>query len=317
MAGVVASAAPCEGSGISWRPKVVIDEAVSSARAPRGVYGPIGCFVAETLVHTKQGLVPIDQIKVGDWVLSQPEAAGARSYKPVANTFRFEAKQVYVVKWYTAAALAAARQANPTVPLQEFHATVVTGNHPFWVKGRGWTEADHLANHNELELADGHAALVSTIDKVYRTTLDNVGWVRGRGIDDDYGRLLDLRGGRIDLGQDRVLNEGVDWWDGDQWFQPAVYNLEVDDNHTYYVDTLGVWVHNTDCGGDVGNASAARQQRRRLARHPASELYVGARSEGGIARSSTLKLRSTRAIMSGNREYGCMTRACVHPRIRQ
>lgn len=33
----------------------------------------VGCFIAGTLVHTKDGLKPIEQIKVGDWVLSRPE----------------------------------------------------------------------------------------------------------------------------------------------------------------------------------------------------------------------------------------------------
>ena len=32
----------------------------------------VGCFVAGTLVHTKDGLKPIEQIKIGDWVLSRP-----------------------------------------------------------------------------------------------------------------------------------------------------------------------------------------------------------------------------------------------------
>lgn len=29
--------------------------------------------MAGTLVHTKEGLKPIEQLKVGDWVLSRPE----------------------------------------------------------------------------------------------------------------------------------------------------------------------------------------------------------------------------------------------------
>ena len=33
-------------------------------------------FVAGTLVHTDKGLVPIQEIKVGDWVLSRPELGG-------------------------------------------------------------------------------------------------------------------------------------------------------------------------------------------------------------------------------------------------
>ena len=37
---------------------------------PRPVEAKNGCFVAGTLVHTKDGLVQIEQIKVGDWVLS-------------------------------------------------------------------------------------------------------------------------------------------------------------------------------------------------------------------------------------------------------
>jgi hypothetical protein len=28
-----------------------------------------------------------------------------------------------------------------------------------------------------------------------------------------------------------------------------VYNLEVEDFHTYYVGEHGIWVHNTNCGG--------------------------------------------------------------------
>ena len=55
-----------------------------------------GCFVAGTLVHTRDGLVPIEKIRVGDWVLSQPEMKGEQAYKRVTNTFVFDDKDVSV-----------------------------------------------------------------------------------------------------------------------------------------------------------------------------------------------------------------------------
>lgn len=43
-------------------------------------------FAAGTPVHTEQGLVPIEKIRVGAHVLSQPEQGGERDYRPVINT---------------------------------------------------------------------------------------------------------------------------------------------------------------------------------------------------------------------------------------
>jgi hypothetical protein len=43
-------------------------------------------FVAGTLVHTDKGLVPIEQLKVGDMVLSKHESGeGEQAYKPVVR----------------------------------------------------------------------------------------------------------------------------------------------------------------------------------------------------------------------------------------
>jgi len=52
------------------------------------------CFVAGTLVHTSEGQKPIEQIKVGDSVLSYDERTGKTEYKPVLATFSHEAKEV-------------------------------------------------------------------------------------------------------------------------------------------------------------------------------------------------------------------------------
>jgi Pretoxin HINT domain len=45
------------------------------------------CFVAGTLIHTIDGLKPIEQIKVGDKVLSYDEKTKQLEYKTVVITF--------------------------------------------------------------------------------------------------------------------------------------------------------------------------------------------------------------------------------------
>ncbi|MCL2076530.1 MAG: Hint domain-containing protein [Betaproteobacteria bacterium] len=54
--------------------KRIIADAKAQAGKTRAQIDVTGCFIAGTLVHTREGLVPIEQIKVGDWVLSKPES---------------------------------------------------------------------------------------------------------------------------------------------------------------------------------------------------------------------------------------------------
>ncbi len=46
------------------------------------------CFLAGTLIHTDRGIVPIEEIKSGDTVLSYNEANGALEYREVVRLFR-------------------------------------------------------------------------------------------------------------------------------------------------------------------------------------------------------------------------------------
>ena len=48
--------------------------------------GETGCFTAEQLVHTEQGVIPISEIKVGDKVLSYNLKTKVNEYKTVTNT---------------------------------------------------------------------------------------------------------------------------------------------------------------------------------------------------------------------------------------
>lgn len=56
-------------------------------------------FVAGTLVHTDKGLVPIQNLKVGDLVLSKNEFDGTKSFKPVENIFRYEQEEIFVLRF--------------------------------------------------------------------------------------------------------------------------------------------------------------------------------------------------------------------------
>ena len=60
-----------------------------------------GCFVAGTLVHTSTGLVPIEQVRVGDRVLSQPESQGERAYRRVIGTVVHQDHEVTLVQYFT------------------------------------------------------------------------------------------------------------------------------------------------------------------------------------------------------------------------
>lgn len=60
----------------------------------------MGCFMKGTLVETEEGWTPIDELKVGDFVMSRPEnGIGEAVPKRVVNTFRYEDKEVVMLKF--------------------------------------------------------------------------------------------------------------------------------------------------------------------------------------------------------------------------
>ncbi|HEY6094215.1 MAG TPA: polymorphic toxin-type HINT domain-containing protein [Gallionellaceae bacterium] len=101
-----------------------------------GRHGPAfsyGCFVAGTLVHAKEGLKPIEEIRVGDWVLSYPEHQSRPkrlreeheyTYRRVTQTFVNEDKP-----------LSKLIVANLVTGNKETF--LVTANHPIYCEDRG------------------------------------------------------------------------------------------------------------------------------------------------------------------------------------
>ncbi len=202
------------------------------------------CFAGGTLVHTKNGLVPIEQIKVGDWVLSKHESGeGEREYKQVTKTFVHEDREVIKVPYCVVEVDRVARDYN----------LIVTAEHPIWVKEKGWKPAGKLKNtlsHTVLEVVEGIYSYAGGSVRAFRTDDPDVAWCPCS--DDAYYRramgwrvhvpTAKVTEGDVFVGIESLRRNGR--VKPEHLYTTTVYNLEVEDFHTYYVGEAGVWVHN-------------------------------------------------------------------------
>ena len=113
-----------------------------------GMTSTMSCFVAGTLIMTAVGLVAIENIKVGDVVVSaDPETVEVQN-KPVVDVFTREVD----------------RLVHLTINNEEI---ITTFDHPFYVKGKGFINATNLWIGAELVNKDGHTIVVENIFKEY------------------------------------------------------------------------------------------------------------------------------------------------------
>ncbi|ASP17038.1 transcription-repair coupling factor [Neisseria sp. KEM232] len=247
------------------------------------------CFVAGTLVHTDKDLVPIDQIKVGDMVLSRDEnnPDGENAYKRVLSTFKSAEKQRIIYQSY--------------ITEDGYGYLFCTEDHPFWAdrlidqeidideNGRkilhrepvGWTPA--------LELEGTERHFLRTFDDILVGvgTFEDSAKLLGTAFPDpdcqvvllynpsDAAGIIDFSAGRPVIVDDETLglllpteecsdtlmteksramseNFKAAIKDADrsyiggyhQEYHDYVYNIEVEDYHTYFVGHTGIWVHN-------------------------------------------------------------------------
>ena len=233
-------------------------------------------FVAGTLVHTDKGLVPIEQIKVADRVLSKPEnGEGELAYKPVVNTFEFEDKEIWYVEFRNSACYEDERIDSGEI---SYHSEFIIGtpDHPFWVIGkldrsRGsrnakiklypkayWSRLEELTIDTIVLLANGIMSVVESIQPVSVMGNPQHGFIQGHN---QYQWWTEDSGSYIDfshcppilhsLDYNALFNEEVRFYPNDsEWDFPTkkrkVYNFEVADYHTYFVGDGGVWVHHAN-----------------------------------------------------------------------
>ena len=222
------------------------------------------CFIAGTLVHTKEGLKPIEQIKVGDWVLSKPESGqGEQAYKRVTKTFEHWSSDLYLLSAYqpmghdateNTPSITRPHDNNLGVSTQWL---VTTGEHPFYnneeYNGLGWTTAGGLNYTNKIQLVDGSSSTVRVCEKIHKTSAPNIGYSPDREHDASHGFLVDFSAYNFvvskpsHMGAHRIDASPIEFeFEGDDfaYYGSLVYNIEVEDFHTYYVGELGLWVHN-------------------------------------------------------------------------
>jgi len=116
-------------------------------------------FVGGTFVYTKNGLKPIDEIKIGDFVLSYNEVTDKSEYKAVTHLIQNEKNDDFVI-----------------LKFGDDKYIESTSDHPYFVKGE-WKDAISLLSGYELKGIDG-LVLIDSLStkkgsqKVYNITVD-------------------------------------------------------------------------------------------------------------------------------------------------
>ena len=117
-----------------------------------------GCFIAGTLVTTRSGFKPIEEIKIGDYVLSRNEETGENSYKKVTDILVRSTQEIC------------------TIELETGKIKSTTG-HLFMVKDKWWKAAVELVAGDILVTSDGKEQVVKSIkveEKGYPVTTYNL-----------------------------------------------------------------------------------------------------------------------------------------------
>ncbi len=109
------------------------------------------CFTAGTLIHTKDGLKPIETIKIGDLVASRNDATGETAWKPVVRLFHNKDKEILK--------LTLINQNGQQESLG------VTPEHPFNVVDQGWVSAEKLQVGTIIHSLNGQVIRVQSVER--------------------------------------------------------------------------------------------------------------------------------------------------------
>jgi hypothetical protein len=103
------------------------------------------CFTGDTLISTEDGLRAIQDIKVGDQVYSENPETGETGLKRVVKVLENEVNVLVHIQ----------------VGEEEITTTLL---HPFWVVGKGWTEAGELQAGDQVKLYNGEEKAIIKVE---------------------------------------------------------------------------------------------------------------------------------------------------------
>jgi hypothetical protein len=191
-----------------------------------GKFHPRTCFTKGTLVtivkreyHSEKAIglanrdksieiqIPIEEVKIGDVVLSWNQSQNKNEYKKVTDTFTKQATSIY------------------TLTLLDGEKIHTTWNHPFYIIAK--------PKRKTLE-SNRSVSLLSAIDSKVDITIETGVWKQAIDLKsgdialNSFGKALPIQSISVDYKEERV------------------YNFTVEDNHTYYVSKNAILVHN-DC----------------------------------------------------------------------
>ena len=234
-------------------------------------------FVAGTLVHTDKGLVPIQDIKIGDMVLSSPELSTGtlRVYKRVVNTFHVASKEIRHLGVHFIKSVD-----NEALLVREFF--YLTKNIPIylvesaWYENRSgrWNAASELQIDDTILLTTQEGDSDSTFYVTCCKTIERIDERHGfceeqkDSLDLDNFIKIALDGSTETLGYWQIQPSGDEIIKGSYRefdhrgnedrkleenflnrkppcpnLEAPIYNFQVEDFHTYFVGELGLWVH--------------------------------------------------------------------------
>ncbi|TGL73785.1 TIGR04388 family protein [Leptospira yasudae] len=212
----------------------------------QGVFHSDTCFVAGTQVHTSNGLKSIETIVVGDIVQSWNEKTGAFEKKRVTELFVHEVPQLFYLE------LDGEEELHTTWNHPFRRKVISSGDKvpPFDPRGieRKFKTHEHLLQPigRIVSLIGSPNEPQSAVEEIPLSTKSNSGFsdvTLSKTVYSEWTKVEDLKL------RDQVLKSDGSWGTvtGIYYYnvEPTqVYNLEVEDNHTYVVGEAGYVVHN-------------------------------------------------------------------------